>query len=84
VRDVYPSGGYVGSHTPERSGNDEENGGFCSWLGTDVCYGTGSYGIADEVLELLVSGGDDAAFERLAELYQSWIVERPVIEVPSP
>ena len=73
VRDCYPSGSYVGSHTPARIGDDEENGGACSWLGTDVCYGTGGYLAGDKVLELLVTQGSDAAFDHLEGLYESWI-----------
>lgn len=78
VRDVYPSGSYVGSHSYlPREASDAS--GPCTWLGAAVCYGDGSYTGADEILELLVAGGSDAVFARLEELYQSWIADRPVV-----
>ncbi len=72
----YPSGAYVGSHTAQRIGGDDENGGHCTLLDSDVCYGDGSYLAADEILELVVSGGSDAAFERMESMYRSWIADR--------
>lgn len=76
VIDIYPSGGYVASHcaTPHE-GEEDSAYGPCSLLGTDVCYGTTGYTTADEILDLLVEEGSDAAFARMAEIYQSWIVE---------
>ncbi len=78
VPDVYPNGAYVGSHSYLPREYSSQNG-PCDWLGTAVCYSDGSYTAADKVLELLVSGGSDAAFEHLETLYSSWIAERPVI-----
>lgn len=83
VIDVYPSGAYVGSHTYVPREFSDANG-PCDWLGTAVCYGDGSYTAADEILELLVSGGSDAAFERLEELYQSWIADRAEVAQATP
>jgi hypothetical protein len=43
-------------------------------------FGAIPYAAATDVVEALVSGGSDAAFAVLAELYRSWLVERPEIE----
>jgi hypothetical protein len=85
VAHLYPSGSYVGAHSlkPREAylSSDPE----CSWLDGAPCYGDGSFTMADEVLEALAAGGSDAAFERMASLYQSWILDRPVVtpELPA-
>ena len=77
LTDIYPSGSYVGAHSYEPRQHFEQDG-PCDWLGAAVCYGDGSYMASDKVLELLVAGGSDAAFEHLESLYQSWIADRPL------
>ena len=80
VVDEYPIGGFVGAHSFEpREGLSAD--GPCDWLESAACWSDGSYASGDRVLELLVSGGDEAAFGYLAELYQTWIVGRPVVPV---
>lgn len=81
LTDVYPSGAYVGSHSYVPRDNCTDANGPCDWLGGAVCYGDGSYTMADEILRLLIEQGSDAVFTRLEELYRSWIADRPVVMV---
>lgn len=74
VWDRYPSGSYVGVHSPSRRAGWWTQTGPCNYLGVETCYGDGSYTAADEILALITTGGSDAAFERLTAFYQSWLV----------
>lgn len=76
-----PSGAYVGAHSYLPRDGFSDDHGSCGWLGGADCYETGGFTEADRVLEALVSGGSDAAFEHLEGLYRSWIVEHSVVEV---
>lgn len=80
LQDAYPSGASVAAHCPVRRQHYFDDNGPCDILGTEACYGDGSFSMANEVLKLLVTGGSDAAFDHLETLYQSWIVQRPVPE----
>lgn len=78
LADLYPSGDYVGAHSPVCREGFDESPGACDWLDSAECYISGSYLAAKTVLETLVTGGSDAVWEHLAELYHGWIVDRPV------
>lgn len=81
VWDVYPTGAHVESHCYKPQGDNDTSGyGPCALLGTDVCYGQCGYTTADEVLEIMVEKGSDAAFLHMAELYKAWIKEATFVE----
>lgn len=77
VMNIYPSGSYVGTHTPAQRYAYDLQQNACEYLDGAPCWGDGSYTEASAILRLLVTGGSDAAFGRLEALYQAWIVERP-------
>lgn len=73
LADSYPSGGYLGIHASEPikswwQGPDPD----CTWTG-QPCYGDGGYLVADEVFSALVTGGHDAAFGHMREVYDAWL-----------
>lgn len=74
----YPSGGGMYAHSPVQHDGFESESDECPYLDGKPCWCYGVLGGADGVLERLVSGGSDAAFELMAEFYQSWLVERAV------
>ena len=52
------------------------------WRGSDrcdyiegTCYGDSGYIVSDTVVDALVSGGSAAAFDRMREIYDSWMSE---------
>jgi hypothetical protein len=75
--DQYPSGSYVGSHSPIRRGEYDTVRDSCGHLGGAPCFSDGSYLAADRILDALVAGGSDAAFGEMAGLYRSWLADRP-------
>ena len=77
--DSYPSGGFVGAHSLELREGFSPDAEACGWIDGAPCYIQGGFLIADEILKLLTTGGSDAAFERLGELYQAWIVDAPLV-----
>ena len=81
LRDGYPIGAEVVAHSFEPRKGFELGRGPCDILESAICYPASSYLAGDKVLELLITGGDDAAFEHLAEIYQRWIVDKPIVPV---
>jgi hypothetical protein len=81
LRDLYPSGRYVGSHSLVNRSEYMTGPTACDWLDGAPCYDDGSFTAGGEVMELLVTGGSDAVFERLERYYQALIVDRPRVEV---
>lgn len=76
--DSYPSGAVVASHWRKPvSEYDTASGYDCPWLDGAQCFGSGGYLIADEVLDILISQGDDAAYERMAAIYADWSTWSP-------
>lgn len=71
----FPSSRGAYAHSPIRRDGFESERDACPWLGDQQCWYFGRMS-ADDVLEALVSGGSDAAFEAMAGLYKSWLVER--------
>lgn len=79
LADIYPSGDFVGAHSPVCREDFDESPGTCDWLDSGECYISGSYLAANKVLEVLVGGGSDAVWEHLAGLYQGWIADKPAV-----
>lgn len=71
----YPSTRGAYAHSPVRLPGFESERDACPWLGDRQCWYFGHMS-ADDVLKALVSGGSDAAFEVMAGLYKSWLVDR--------
>lgn len=76
--DIYPSGDYVGAHSPVCREGFDVFADECDWLPGGFCHVSGSYLAAKNVLEILVTGGSDAVWEHLSALHQEWIADRPV------
>lgn len=74
LQDSYPSGCQVVGHARQPHGNAVLEHGECKWLGGAACWDGGAgFGVSDDVLAALVAGGDRAAFEFMAGLYEKWL-----------
>lgn len=72
LRDASPSGRSVSSHCAEPLKDWWIGPQDCPILGVP-CYGDTGYMVADQFLEALVGGGDDAAWQWLEECYAEWL-----------
>lgn len=78
IQDSYPSGAMVVGHARRQHGDAALESHECKWLDGASCWnGGGGFGVADDVLAALVAGGDRAAFEFMAGLYEKWL---PAVE----
>lgn len=73
LTDLSPSGLSVSAHSLEQRrdwwrGSAQE----CPFVG-GICYGDTGYLVADELVEALVGGGDEAAWKWMQECYDEWL-----------
>lgn len=78
LSDCYPTGSGIFAHSSTARNGWEASESACCYLpDVEQCWITGGYMISDTLLVKLVEGGDQAAFEFLAELYRDWFAGKP-------
>ena len=73
IRDQSPTGRMISSHCAQPLVDWWIGLQDCPILGTP-CYGNTGYLVADEFVEALVGGGDEAAWKYLHECYTAWLI----------
>ena len=70
-----PMGMDVSYHAHTRAKDYENKQESCNFI-EGTCYSDGSGLMADEVLQLMLAGGEDAVWKKLEELYTDWLEKR--------
>jgi len=75
--DLFPMSVYIGFHSPvPMNGVDRlaRDGRVCEVIGMP-CYADGSFSGGDGILEVLLDGGEDAAWKEIHDFFKNWFAD---------
>lgn len=75
----YPYGSGVFAHSALRRAGFCDGPERCAYLGGGPCFTDSMLIFADELIRTLVEGGHGPLWRQLEDLYDGWLVQRPVV-----